>query len=111
MYLPELDPKRKGQLPLKRDVGSPERVAELLALMYIQALYLAWFTSEEHFPALDVAERLVYYGIHIDISERDVDRLKKDLRRLVEEKVRRGTSMEEGTCGWPRSEECRAQRA
>jgi hypothetical protein len=38
---------------------------------------------------LNVAERLVHYGIHIDITERDVDRLKKDLRRQVEEKARR----------------------
>ena len=60
-----------------------------MALMYIQALYLAWFTSQEHFPVLDVAERLVHYGIHMDVTERDVDRLKKDLRRRVEEKARR----------------------
>jgi hypothetical protein len=61
----------------------------MMALMYIQALYLAWFTSQEHFPVLDVAERLVHYGIHMDVTERDVDRLKKDLRRRVEEKARR----------------------
>ena len=57
-------------------------VAEMLAVMYnIHALYLAWFTGQEHVSVLDVAERLVHYGIHIDITERDVDRLKKDLRR------------------------------
>ena len=61
----------------------------MLAVMYIQALYLAWFTSQEHFLVLDVAERLVHYGIHVDITERDVDRLQKDLRRRVEERARR----------------------
>ena len=57
--------------------------------MYFLALYLAWFTNQEHFLVLYVAERLVLYGIHMDITERDVERLKKDLRRRVEEKARR----------------------